>query len=273
MSVLKIKHIVIYPIKSLGPVSVKEAQVCPSGLALDRNYVLVNAQGAFLSQRSHPQMSQFYVQIKGQRLDLEYRPKGKTFSLALGPAQGPWLSFKLWDDTVQARAVSEEADAWFTDCLEEPVRLLRMQEAQPRQVPSAYQTTYSQQSSLADALPLSLIGDGSLRAQEALYGPYDPLRFRANIMVEDCPAFEEDQWKQVRIGQSEWVFAKRCARCQLINVDPSTGKVDTAFAKHLSQHRKQDQKVYMGILLMPLGPGSMSVGDEIQIIESHATRL
>jgi uncharacterized protein YcbX len=51
---LRISQLFIYPIKSLGGISVETALVTDRGFQYDRRYMLVDEQNSFLSQREYP---------------------------------------------------------------------------------------------------------------------------------------------------------------------------------------------------------------------------
>ena len=46
---LEVTEVNVYPIKSLGGVSVDSAKVTPKGLALDRNWMVVTSDGKFVT--------------------------------------------------------------------------------------------------------------------------------------------------------------------------------------------------------------------------------
>jgi uncharacterized protein YcbX len=84
--------------------------------------------------------------------------------------------------------------------------------------------------------------------------------------VSNNTAFEEDTWREISIGRSVKLFgAKPCARCQLINVDPNDGTVDSVILKSLSQTRKFENKVYFGQQFVPISLGEIKVDDLITI--------
>ncbi|KXT01609.1 hypothetical protein AC578_8019 [Pseudocercospora eumusae] len=133
---------------------------------------------------------------------------------------------------------------------------------------------------LADAFPVHLINIASVREldmsmesqieTEAL----DVGRFRANIIVS-APAYEEDSWKRVRIGNTIYHAACRTARCPLANVDQDTG----VMARHeplrtLKRTRVVDEgakpHAVLGLSMIPLGrlgKASVCVGDQVEVME------
>ncbi len=54
---LTLSEIFIYPIKSLGGISLQTTEVERRGLKYDRRYLLVDENGMFMTQRDFPQMA------------------------------------------------------------------------------------------------------------------------------------------------------------------------------------------------------------------------
>ena len=56
---MRVSALHCYPVKSLGGLSLQQTHVGPRGLQGDREFMLVDAEGRFLTQRTLPQMTQF----------------------------------------------------------------------------------------------------------------------------------------------------------------------------------------------------------------------
>ena len=54
-------EIYIYPIKSTGAIRLPLSAVEEKGLVFDRRYMLINKDKAFITGRSHPQLTQISV--------------------------------------------------------------------------------------------------------------------------------------------------------------------------------------------------------------------
>ncbi|WKY05502.1 hypothetical protein Q1695_006037 [Nippostrongylus brasiliensis] len=50
--------------------------------------------------------------------------------------------------------------------------------------------------------------------------------FRPVIVIDKCPAWDEDRWLDLQIGETKLQCFKPCNRCVLITVDPVTGVKD-----------------------------------------------
>merc|ERR1711874_441009 len=61
--------------------------------------------------------------------------------------------------------------------------------------------------------------------EEGIQLTVEETRFRPNIFVTgDFPAFSEDRWAHIKIGDSVFRNVKLCTRCNYTTVDPSTGE-------------------------------------------------
>lgn len=79
---LKISGLFVYPIKSLGGISLSKAQVTSRGLEHDRRWMLVDEQNRFLSQREIPEMALLYVEITTNGLLVMHKKSRKNLLLS-----------------------------------------------------------------------------------------------------------------------------------------------------------------------------------------------
>ncbi|CAG6017855.1 unnamed protein product [Menidia menidia] len=93
-------------------------------------------------------------------------------------------------------------------------------------------------------------------------------RFRANLVIAGVEPFEEDNWSHLIIGNTRFMVAGRCGRCQMVGIDQDTGTKTKEPLLSLSAHRAG--KVTFGVYLTHGAPeGSpatsvLSVGSLIQ---------
>jgi len=83
--------IFFYPIKSCGALSLSRAEISPLGLALDRHWMLVDRQGQFLTQRTHPAMACITPAFEGDALVLR-APGMPALQLAAAGQDGATLA-------------------------------------------------------------------------------------------------------------------------------------------------------------------------------------
>ena len=72
-------RICIYPIKSLGGIAMQEAELEIRGLRYDRRWMLVDANGRFVSQREIPAMTRLGTAIQGDRLRIFVKTRPEDF--------------------------------------------------------------------------------------------------------------------------------------------------------------------------------------------------
>ncbi len=65
---LTLSEINIYPIKSLGGISLQSSEVEERGLKYDRRWVLVDESNTFFTQRDFPEMALIKVAVEQRRI-------------------------------------------------------------------------------------------------------------------------------------------------------------------------------------------------------------
>lgn len=118
-----IARLFIYPVKSCAGIEVQEAVLTETGLGLDRAWMVVDAQGHFLTQRTLPRMALIRPQLKSSEMVLR-APGTLALHVALDVVEGP-ATVTVWDDTVPAWDMGALAAQWFSDFLGQPCRLVR----------------------------------------------------------------------------------------------------------------------------------------------------
>ena len=264
-----ITHLYIYPIKSLGAVSLSESVMEKEGLRGDRRFMLVDANGKFITQRTRPELTRFVLNESADGFIVRDAGTGLEKELTWKPTLGEWIPVEIWEDQLPAQEVLEGWSEWFSNALSEEVKLVRISSEKPRVMKAKYQTELAKNTSFADSLPVLLVSAGSYASlQEHVEEPVDKLRFRPNIIVSSQEPFVEDTWSEIKLGEVLLSGAKPCARCPLVNVDPLTGESDKKTLKALASFRTVNHKVYFGQQFVPISTGKIQVGMEIQVIQS-----
>lgn len=257
----------IYPIKSLGGITLPRWTVGDRGLDLDRRWMLVDpANGRFLSQRELPAMARLVVSLRGEDLVVQHREQDcPPLYIPRLPETSYRFSAQVWDDTVILQQVSPLADAWFTDRLGRPCRLAYMPDDSHRPVDPRY-ARQGEGVSLADGYPMLLIGEAALAGLNArLAQPILMDRFRPNLVFAGGSPHDEDYWTRFRLGPVTAYPVKPCARCQVITTDQATGHRSPEPLRTLATYRRQDHKVLFGMNLLHTGQGEIAVGMPLEI--------
>ncbi len=264
---MRVSEIRIYPVKGLRGLSVAAAEVEPWGLAGDRRWMVVDANGRFLSQREAPQMA---------RIDVEPRPGGLRLSaegwgvcdvaVPDGPAD---LPVTVWRDRLHAAPADGAASRWLDAALDRAgCRLVHMADpATVRPVDPDYGAP-GDHVSFADGYPLLLATTASLADLSDRVGrPLPMTRFRPNLVVDGAGPWAEDGWSALAVGAVRFRIAKPCARCVVTTVDPATGikGADGEPLRTLADYRRDGRgRPIFGQNLIPDGPGRIAVGDAVQ---------
>jgi uncharacterized protein YcbX len=264
----------LYPVKGCRGVELTQAEVAATGLQNegigDREWVVVDADGEFLSQREHPEMA--LVEPKFGSAELRIRAPGMLELLVPFASEGDVVQARVWDDRVSAVTQGEVADAWFSAYLGHPARLLRFDPEHTRLSNPRYTGRYEAPYKFADAFSLLITSRASLddlNARLALRGhaPVTMARFRPNLVLEGLPAYEEDYVRALRLGDLQLRPVKRCARCTVPGVDPATGAADRVVPDLLATYRTTDDGVMFGVnAIVAAGAGrTISVGDAFDV--------
>jgi uncharacterized protein YcbX len=266
MSNLELQDIYIYPIKSLGGISLLQAEVQKTGLKYDRRWMLADYSGTFVSQRTYANMAMLQVAISDEGLVINHKKnKLSPLTIALNATTNNTLTVSIWEDTCTATEVSLEANEWFSEALQMPVRLVFMPETTRRQVDSNYATT-NDIVSFADDFPLMMIGQASLNdLNSRLDQPVLMNRFRPNLVFKGGEPYQEDSMYSFKIGEVSFKGVKPCARCVLTTVNQEEATKGVEPLKTLATYRTIKNKVMFGQNLLQQGTGVIKVGDKIVV--------
>ena len=266
---IKIKSLHIYPIKSLGGISLKNSPVTWRGLAYDRRWVLVNEDNLFVSQRTFPEMALLQPAINENKMSIIHRTeKEDKISFALSEPDAAEEMVTVWDDSMPAKEVSKEVSEWFSRILGMPLRLMYMHDDSIRKADQKYAIHENDHVSFADGYPILLISEASMDQLNDKMGLKQTInRFRANIILEGAKAHEEDSFRHLRIGEQEIFGVKPCARCVMTTIDPETAQAGREPLQTLASYRKVDQKILFGENFIPANEHNLSVGDVVEVVE------
>jgi uncharacterized protein YcbX len=257
----QVTQLFIYPIKSLSGIEVTHSQLDATGLEYDRRWMLIDANNRFISQREFPLLCLFKTALTQSGIHINY--KNHSIEIPHTLSEGNKIDVTIWDDTVPAICAPYHINDWFSDKLQQPVRLVYMPTETKREVDPRYA---SQQEivSFADGYPLLMIGETSLQLlQSKLPETISMNRFRPNIVFSGGEAHCEDNWKTFYINQLPFKGVKPCARCMITTIDPNTGNTSAEPLRTLATYRKQDQKVLFGQNILAPTKGSIAVGMNI----------
>ncbi|WP_304131054.1 MOSC domain-containing protein [Ignavibacterium album] len=270
-SSLHLSEIFIYPIKSLGGISLSEAFVEQRGLQFDRRMMLVDEYGIFITQRDFPQMALLKTRITDNRLFVIHSTFNQSIILPTNPddkTSSEGIKVIIWNDACEAIKVSKEADEFFSDMIGIKCSLVYMPGEEFRLVdPERKYVSENHPVSFADGYPFLIIGQSSLdELNKRLENPLPINRFRPNFVFTGGQAFEEDKWKDFLIGDIRFKAVKPCARCVITTTDQQTAERSDEPLRTLSTFRRNENKVLFGMNLITYDHGKVKVGDKIILL-------
>ena len=244
-----IARLFVYPVKSCAGIEVQEALLTETGLDLDRAWMVVDADGMFLTQRSLPRMALIRPQLKSEELVLR-APGMLALHVAIDAVEAP-ATVTVWRDTVPAWDLGAVAAQWFTDFLGQPCRLVRFDPDYRRLSSLDWTGGIEAPNQFADGFPVLVASEASLhelngRLEAAGHGAVGIERFRPNVVLGGVDAHDEDRVDLVRVeggdGEIHLQPVKPCARCPIPDIDPATAHSSPEVNDTLRTYR-QDKRL------------------------------
>lgn len=267
---MRIRDIWLYPVKGLRGQSVLEADVEPWGLAGDRRWMIVDAKGGFVTQRTLPRLATISASVWAGGIKLSALD-GSSLVLPTPEPTAERVEVVIWSDSAPAVVAGREANTWLSRLLCGDYRFAYMDRpCIARHVDPGFGAA-ADRVSFADDFPLLLINKSSLDdLNTRLPHPVDVTRFRANVVVEHALAWAEDDWQQLELGGVRFRVVKACSRCAVITIDQERGlkAVDHEPLRTLSRFRRNVRgEAIFGQYLIPDDRGRIKVGDAVRLVQ------
>jgi uncharacterized protein YcbX len=257
----------IYPVKGARGIAVQEVLVEPRGLADDRRFMLVDADGQFVTQRSEGRLAQLVPRlVDAETLSLALDGVGEVRVPRL-PCAGPRRNVQVWRDQVEALDVGAEAADFLAAGFGKALRLVFMREETRRRVDPAFAAP-DDVVSFADGFPFLLTAEASLRdlQERVAPGTVPMARFRPNFVVRGTEPFAEHSWSRVRIGELRFEVCKPCTRCVVVTRDQRTGESQGKEPlRTLSTYRTWNNQPIFGENLLNRDTGVVRVGMPLRV--------
>lgn len=258
----------VYPIKSLGGFSVKEARISDRGFEHDRRWMLVDANGRFMTQREVPAMACLHCSPMDRGFRVTDIRDGDHIDVPWGIDYGVACRSHVFSDEVELIQATDAISTWFTRTLGVTCSLTFMPNSARRPVDERYATGIT---SLSDGFPYLILSQASLDDLNArMEQPLPMDRFRPNIVIAGGHAFQEDGWKEIGIGDSRFALVKPCGRCVIPTTDQRTGVRSKEPTRTLATYRRRagtesEVKVDFGMNAMAVSGDKVRVGDLVTI--------
>jgi uncharacterized protein YcbX len=229
---------------------VQQALLTETGLDLDRAWMVVDAQGMFLTQRSLPRMALIRPQLKSDEMVLR-APGMLALHVAIDAVEAP-APVTVWRDTVPAWDMGPVAAQWFSDFLGQPCRLVRFDPEHRRLSSLEWTDGVEVPNQFADGFPLLVTSEASLEDLNARlaaegHATVGMERFRPNVVLAGVDAHDEDRVDMIHVegdGTADVHLqpVKPCARCPIPDIDPATAESHPSVGDTLRTYR-QDKRL------------------------------
>jgi uncharacterized protein len=266
----------VYPVKGLKGIDLKEARATERGLERDRRWMVVDPQGEFFTQRSHPKMATIWTELLPGGLELS-APDAGSVIVPYAPASAAPMRVRVWNSVCEALPASSEADAFLSDCLGTACRLVYMPESTRRISNPEFAGDSNRLVGFADGYAYlvanaATLDDLNARLATKGHPPLPMNRFRPNLVVSGAAPYAEDAWGEIRVGGAVMRAAKPCGRCEVTTTDQSTGEVlGPEPLLTLGTYRASDKfGVMFGVNLVSIQAGDVRVGDRVETAAADA---
>ncbi len=198
----------VFPVKSCAGISVQHAEFTATGLAHDREWMVVDVGGDMVTQRdlprmaliqpalvySGPNLTELVLHASGMAaLHLPFTTQGCSV-LARNQsacAEARVINVRVWDDQVPAFDMGDAAGQWLTEFLGSslgPLRLVRFDDNHQRPSNAKWTQGLSSRNQFSDGFPVLVASTASLdelnaRLQAKGEAMVDMRRFRANVVL------------------------------------------------------------------------------------------
>ncbi|WP_059008787.1 MOSC domain-containing protein [Streptomyces specialis] len=266
---MRVVELHTYPVKGCAGVALTTATTTPAGLAHDRAFMIVDADGVFRTQRRDPRLALIRPRVSGDGGELTLTAGGLpalAVPVRVTAARRAVRLFGTWFTGVDQ---GEAAADWLTEFIGSTSRLVCVPEDHHRVTDGETPGT----SGYADSSAVHLTTRVSLAAlNDRIGGGTLPMaRFRPNIVLDGPPGepHAEDRLRRLTLGTTRLAFTKTAIRCSVTLVDPATGRrAGPEPLRTLAAYRRAPEGgVAFGAKFSVVRSGELSVGDEVTAAE------
>lgn len=239
----------VYPVKGCRGIAVARARVAARGLVAvagstalgDREWMIVDPDGRFVTQREKPRLALIETRFGSDALVLAM-PGIAPLIMPLETRGGPQREVVVWRSQVVARDAGDAAADWLAAVLGIDVRLVRFDAAEIRHCNPQYAGDSGAHTAFADGYPLLAIGEASLadlnaRLDAAGAAALPMNRFRPNVVLAGLEPYDEDHVDTIAADGVTLKLVKPCTRCQVTTTDQDTARVGSEPLATLAGYR------------------------------------
>jgi uncharacterized protein YcbX len=252
-----VSRLSIAPVKGMGLVHPEEISLEPFGVAANRRFHVVDADGRRFGQIRNGTLVRIRPEYDEEtgRLALRF-PDGHVVDGV--PELGEELVTDFYGRPVPGRVVDGAWSEAISEFADRPLRIVRCDD------PGAGVDR--------DLGTVTMLSDASLHelARQTSRDEVDARRFRMLISIAGCRPREEDEWLggRVRVGDAVVRLHEQVARCAITTQNPTTGIPDFDTLREIKRYRgaRDEEAKYIdfGVFGEVETPGLVRVGDPVE---------
>ena len=222
-TIATVTELFIYPVKSTRAIARERMRLASTGFEWDRQWMVIDGKGTFLSQRTHPQLTQIVPELGADALLL--RAPGLPELCVPFTDSGERIAVRVHQDRCVGLDQGAAAAEWLSRTVGQSVRLVRAPPHPERHANPKFAGTIVAPMGFADGFPVLVCNQASLDDLNARMPQPIPMeRFRPNIVLAGLPAWAEDDIDTLAIGDVTLRLVKPCTRCAIPSIDQRTGQ-------------------------------------------------
>ncbi|MBI2809837.1 MAG: MOSC domain-containing protein [Candidatus Melainabacteria bacterium] len=267
--VIEVTELNFYPIKSCAGTALDTADIALRGIRYDREWLIVDeSTNNFITQREIAKLCLIKPEVSQSGDELTLNAPGMDAIKVPVTRSCGQRRVTVWSKACKSDDQGDAVGQWLSKFLNVDCRLVRMADDHKRQVDQRYAKRKTDQVGFADDFPILLISEESLVDLNSRLNEKIPMnRFRPNIVVKGCNAFDEDNWKTIKIGELLFDVVKPCARCTITTIDQSDANKGPEPLKTLAAYRNSRNRLLFGQNIVHHAPGKLRIGDTLEIID------
>lgn len=240
MSAFRIESLLIYPVRSLGGMSISSAQITSGGsLRGDREWIVVRPDGGLIWQGDIPRMTLLSARLDHGKLILS----GHDGHIGPKAEDVPDGQTTITQDGFRLVGMDQGAEIanWLSDQLGTRCRLVRLGD----------KAHHWDGLNPIHAISLASLSALNMRLAEHGHEPVEAERFRPNVILSGAHrAFDEELVSEIVFSDASLVVGELCVRCELPNIsrrDASRGKQPLKMIGAMSRDRHAARPASFGI--------------------------
>jgi uncharacterized protein len=233
-----VSSLYVYQVKGCKGIALQSATLTETGLAFDRHWMVIDADGCFVTQRELKHLALVSTALDAQALTLS-APGMAPLKVSFDALPAERIAVTMWRDSCWARSEDSTAARWFSDFLGQRLRLVRFDHSRRRQDLAKAGEARTVLTTFADDYPLLIVSEASLAdLNRRLAKPLPMNRFRPNVVIAGVGSYDEDHLSLLNHARIRLRLTGPCTRCQVPGIDQDSAAVAEEPLKTLRTYRR-----------------------------------